>query len=269
MATPLNPSFEAGALGVATDWTDAISFHGYAVADFGEPGGLPTPIERFASSSWGTAPYDYVVSGGTAAVFDALAAPSPSSFEAFGRWFGNGFYQYVIDGGIGFFLESDNATSEDFVSSSWGTQPYLSVLIPGVGFTFAAPEDFTSTTWNGGAAYLATVTGTAATFNNGTRTAEEFSPVAADLIFIPDPGADTCDTLTPHGKSNGYIVTVASTGLLAGGLVANRVYYFVSVTSTTFKLSTTLGGSPVTITDVGSGTHTAHADESAFWTETG
>lgn len=69
-------------------------------------------------------------------------------------------------------------------------------------------------------------------------------------------GADTI-TITGHGLlSNAKVVLIDGGGATApGGLLFNRVYYVVTATSDTFKLSATDGpGSAVNITSNGSGT---------------
>lgn len=63
-------------------------------------------------------------------------------------------------------------------------------------------------------------------------------------------------TSSAHGLSNGDCVTVASSTTLPNGLSASTYYYIITVTTNTFQLSTTPGGSVVTISDDGTGTHT-------------
>lgn len=64
-------------------------------------------------------------------------------------------------------------------------------------------------------------------------------------------------TISGHGFSDGQLVRLATTGVLPAGLSGDVSYYVVNATSTTFKLSLTLGGSAVDITAAaGGGTHT-------------
>ena len=67
----------------------------------------------------------------------------------------------------------------------------------------------------------------------------------------------TTDFLTSaaHGLSNGDRVMVFSGTTLPAGLSANTVYFVVSKTTDTFKLSLTSGGSAINMTDDGTGTH--------------
>jgi hypothetical protein len=59
-----------------------------------------------------------------------------------------------------------------------------------------------------------------------------------------------------HGYSDDDIVQIASTDTLPGGLMAKMYYYIINSTSDTLELATTSGGTPITLTSDGSGTHT-------------
>lgn len=94
-------------------------------------------------------------------------------------------------------------------------------------------------------------------------------PDLADLIkntFGQDTGATfTADaptnviTSNSHGLSNGNrIVVTNSGGGLPGGLSVNTIYFIISSTTNTFKVSLTSGGSEVDITSAGTGTHSWH-----------
>lgn len=63
-------------------------------------------------------------------------------------------------------------------------------------------------------------------------------------------------TITSHGLSNGNKVVFSSTDTVPGGLADGTQYYVVNKTSNTFQVSTSIGGSAVSITSVGSGVHT-------------
>ena len=69
------------------------------------------------------------------------------------------------------------------------------------------------------------------------------------------PGTDVF-TLTAHGLVNTNQVRFKSTEVLPAPLVENQLYYIISATTDTFKVSLTSGGSAVDILDAGSGTHT-------------
>lgn len=60
---------------------------------------------------------------------------------------------------------------------------------------------------------------------------------------------------TAHNLQNGQKVWVSSTGTLPTGLAAATVYFIVNRTTDTFQLSATSGGSAITTTGAGSGTH--------------
>jgi hypothetical protein len=70
--------------------------------------------------------------------------------------------------------------------------------------------------------------------------------------------AATTDIITAanHGLISGSRVRFSSSGTLPAGLTAGTDYYLRDVTADTFKVSTTVGGAAVDITDTGSGTHT-------------
>jgi hypothetical protein len=75
------------------------------------------------------------------------------------------------------------------------------------------------------------------------------------LTFTADSGTDTF-TSASHGFANGDKVSVSATTTLPTGLSAATIYYIISITTNTFQLSTTLGGSAVNITSNGTGTLT-------------
>lgn len=69
-------------------------------------------------------------------------------------------------------------------------------------------------------------------------------------------GTDTITTSTAHALLNDDKVVFTSSTTLPAGLSAGVTYYIINKTSTTFKVSSSLGGSAVDITDGGTGTHT-------------
>jgi hypothetical protein len=68
-------------------------------------------------------------------------------------------------------------------------------------------------------------------------------------------GTDTITSIG-HGFPNGARLTFSSTGTLPAGINSGTIYYVVNTTTNTFQISTSLGGSAINITDVGSGLHT-------------
>lgn len=81
-------------------------------------------------------------------------------------------------------------------------------------------------------------------------------PAASGSTFTTTNASDVIN-LTPP-LANGTAFTVTSAGTLPGGLAAGTTYYAISSNSgaNTFQASLTVGGSAVSITDDGSGTHT-------------
>lgn len=77
---------------------------------------------------------------------------------------------------------------------------------------------------------------------------------ATVTMTIASPGVITH---TAHGKSNGQPVVLTTTGALPTGFTAGTWYYIVNVTTNTYQLSATVGGSGINTTGSQSGTHTA------------
>ncbi len=73
-------------------------------------------------------------------------------------------------------------------------------------------------------------------------------------VFYADDTADTLESKY-HGLSDGFPVRVATSDTLPGGLAVATTYYVRDVTTHTFKLAATLGGSAIDIADVGVGVH--------------
>lgn len=79
-----------------------------------------------------------------------------------------------------------------------------------------------------------------------------------NLNFAPadvDTGTETI-TITAHGFINGQKVRFVSSGTLPAGLTANTDVFIVGATANTFQVSATLGGAPINLTSIGTGTHT-------------
>ena len=68
-------------------------------------------------------------------------------------------------------------------------------------------------------------------------------------------GTNQFTVATGHGLYNGQLVTLTTTTTLPAGLTANTLYYIVSRTATAVSFALTPGGSAVTISDAGTGTH--------------
>lgn len=83
-------------------------------------------------------------------------------------------------------------------------------------------------------------------------------PGSISKTFTTNFGVDTDNIdLTAHGFSNGQQVRLSSTANdLPNGLSSSVTYYVINATTDDFSLSATLGGSAVTFSDDGTGTHT-------------
>lgn len=78
--------------------------------------------------------------------------------------------------------------------------------------------------------------------------------VGTASTFTADDSTDIITSAT-HNLSNGDVIFARSTTTLPAGLTADTAYYIIEKTTNTFKVSLTLGGSAVDITDTGTGTH--------------
>lgn len=90
-----------------------------------------------------------------------------------------------------------------------------------------------------------------------------FNRINPCTITIASPGVVT---LTAHGYSNNQPVVFATTGALPTGITAGTTYYTSSVTTNTFQISATPGGSAINTSGSQSGSHTAtsSADDFAY-----
>jgi hypothetical protein len=119
-------------------------------------------------------------------------------------------------------------------------------------------------------------TGTATAFTLAIPDEMQSPPVAPRTLehgktFMVFYGSTTTSPLTAtrssntlvvgsgHGLLNGQLVTVATTSALPAGLLVDTLYYVVGRTSTAISLALTPGGSAITLSDAGTGTHTVVA----------
>jgi hypothetical protein len=103
------------------------------------------------------------------------------------------------------------------------------------------------------------------TFNLTSPSAVAVS-IPTEFFFNPsdvDVGTNTFTHIN-HGLSTNHTVTVTSTGTLPAPLTTGTTYFVTNATTNTFKLSATLGGSPLTITTQGTGLHYVIRGSHAF-----
>ena len=85
------------------------------------------------------------------------------------------------------------------------------------------------------------------------------------LETIPTSDVSTANdtiTLTGHGYENNFIVSYkANGGTVLAGLADSGVYYIIKVDANTFKLSSSSGGSAITLTGTGNNAQTIALDE--------
>ena len=77
----------------------------------------------------------------------------------------------------------------------------------------------------------------------------------ADTAIAATGGTNLFTVATGHGLNNGQLVTLTTTNTLPSGLTANTLYYIVSRTATTVSFALTPGGSAITHSGAGTGTH--------------
>lgn len=82
-------------------------------------------------------------------------------------------------------------------------------------------------------------------FASGAKLQATFTAAVTDII-----------TSTAHGLIEEDLIQVSSSTTLPAGLSASTDYYVRDVTTNTFKVSATKGGTAVDITGTGTGTHT-------------
>jgi hypothetical protein len=78
---------------------------------------------------------------------------------------------------------------------------------------------------------------------------------AAEGITVTGRSSNTLTVATGHGLYNGQLVTLTTTTTLPAGLTANTLYYIVARAAGAVSFALTPGGSAVTISDAGTGTH--------------
>lgn len=82
-----------------------------------------------------------------------------------------------------------------------------------------------------------------------------FYGAAATGITVTGRSSNTLTLATGHGLYNGQLVTLTTTSALPSGLTTDTLYYIVSRAAGAVSFALTPGGSAVTISDAGTGTH--------------
>lgn len=146
----------------------------------------------------------------------------------------------VLNGAPSSSLDAATKAYVDSVAGGTSTTIAAGVLVPYAGYILP-----TGYLWANGQAHSRITYADlyAATNKTGTAT-----------ISIATPGVVTW---TAHGLSESWPVKFSTTGALPTGLVAGTTYYLKSVTTDTFRLAATPGGSDINTSGSQSGTHTA------------
>lgn len=82
-----------------------------------------------------------------------------------------------------------------------------------------------------------------------------FYGAAAPGLTVTGRSSNTLTLATGHGLYNGQLVTLTTTNTLPAGLTADTLYYIVARAASAVSFALTPGGSAVTISDAGTGTH--------------
>lgn len=122
-------------------------------------------------------------------------------------------------------------------------------------YTFS--ESITDATLLSEVLYLRTSTGNVWRVDAEVLLDDESTAAAGDVTMtIASPAVVTW---TAHGRSNGDIVTFATTGALPTGLTAGTPYYIISAATDTFEVAATSGGTAINTSGTQSGSHSAVA----------
>jgi hypothetical protein len=118
--------------------------------------------------------------------------------------------------------------------------------------TYVSPTQFTYT--------IPVAINTAGTGPMTVEGATEYGPkgygVTSSTCTISNASPAVVTVSGGHGFSDDQPIRFTTTGALPTGLAINTTYYVKSSTSTTFQVSTSIGGASVNTTGAGSGTHT-------------
>ncbi len=193
-----------------------------------------------------------------------------------------------------------------YVSEASTTTDYQSKLVPfyygqGQSYVLEFYADNIKIFYNNGILGLQSNNATQFTIASTGYTATEIADIkyiqSADVIFLAHPNhppkkiertvpnlndtgyksaqittvthATNLFTSAGHGLSNGDAVTITAPSGFPTGLVADTLYYVISATTDTFKLSAISGGSEIGISSNGSGTiswiHDLRAEDGSYW----
>lgn len=279
-----NPGFETdGAFtGLPDGWTATPTATGESKFLFS-----PSPFEAFEAferewTSNETYTFAYADPIDLLEIFPAIfdsSLPDPEGVEDYEEgWSTNQNYLFVMASQVAAVFDSvDVETFEVWPSPA--TPPFTwDDVIAGLGedvaeFDVAADdfEDFEEE-WNNNpyANEWADVTAGAAVFDTGvggaSESVEDFEEVNPLQTIVVTPATNVISR-TGHGLSANQLVTFENEGgTLPGGIQPETVYYVLALSSVAFKISATLAGPEVDITDTGTGTHKVRPDVATFWT---
>ena len=86
-------------------------------------------------------------------------------------------------------------------------------------------------------------------------TGNVFGTITPRTVSIPGSSGGAFSA-TNHGLNNGDMISLKTTGTLPSPLTVDTLYYVIDATSSTFNVSATPGGSPISVSWTGTGMHT-------------
>ena len=190
---------------------------------------------------------------GGATKFNSVAVP-PASGSGYTEMFGS-LYHFITEGGVSELL-CYNGEEVKVVGTGGVTKTVLSHADMQVGVRCPFVEGYNGTQkvvyhLNG---LAASVGGGPWAYAGGTSASQLGTSVGT---FTFDHTTDTLNR-TSHGLTDNTLVFLTTTGTLPSGLSTLGFYFVVSAAANTFQIANSQGGSAITFTSNGTGTHTVH-----------
>lgn len=262
MAAPTNLSFETAGVsaGLASGWTTATVSAAGIVGSFNGGASPPRAVESYEAGWLDDGAYLLTITGGTQGSFDSNFITPPVTVEQYRRWEATSYLLEIQGGTAGQFFGF--ATVEQY-DGGWIEDPYVREIEDPIAFTDRYETGWIPT------AYATTISGgTAGTFRtpSGTATVESYEHIFANVPFAVDLDANAFRTEDPHGLTSNQKGEIVTDGKPPGGAQGGIHVYVIVIDIYTFQVSVSPGpGTPITLTDVGFGTHAFKADETIYW----
>jgi len=204
--------------------------------------------------------------------------PDYESVEDFEEGWNNNQY-YLFDGSTIATAAQYDTTPEDYedFEEEWNSnENYLfdgSTITTAASYDTTTPEDVEDfeEEWNDNENFLfdgSTITTAAVYGTDPPQNFDDFNKVLGEFDFTVNTTTDRI-VKAGHGVGNDETITFRNeNGILPDGLLGPDVtYYVVNRTSNDFQVAQTMGGTPLSISDDGYGTHYAIPDPAVWWTD--